>query len=515
MVRSFQHLFIYVCFTSVVLLQVSCGGDGGSPPPIDNTSSDTNPTVLNVSSFSATAGNASVSLSWQNPSSEFAGVILRRGLTCPNTPAEGTQVADTLNEGAVDSGLANGTTYCYAAFVYDGIGNFSSGLTLYARPLAPTTASYATVSTGGIHTLAIKADGSLWAWGENYWGQLGDGCLFGDCYDRTRPFQVGSDTTWTSVSGGTVHSAAIKETGTLWSWGDNSSGQIGTGCSGSSRFYFSTPSQVGADTDWISVSAGGFFTAAIKSDGTLWAWGSNYGGQLGDGCVPMSACVYSEVPVQVGIEMDWTKVEAGAVHVVALKSDGTLWAWGINNHGQLGSGTAGAESYSSVPLQIGSDTDWGSIGAGDMYSLAIKTDGTLWAWGDNDAGELGLVCSGSPCSWIYSPTQVGTDINWKEVDGGYNKTLAVKTDGSLWAWGSYSSSTGTALYEPSQIGSGTAWSKISSGGGGGFSGIGGGHFMALESTAPGEFKLSGWGTNMYGQLGIGTMSPVWVPTGVN
>lgn len=514
MIRSIRHLLVCVCYLSAILLLVSCGGSGGSSSSSGDTNSNNTPTVSDVTSFSATAGDASVSLSWQNPSSGIAGVMLRRGLTCPGTPAEGVQVADTGGTSVFDSGLANGTTYCYAAFVYDGSGNFSSGVTIYASPVAPTTVPYAAVSAGGIHSLAIKSDGTLWAWGFNDLGQLGDGCVFNQtCYDRASPLQVGSDTTWSSVSAGTTHSSAIKENGTLWSWGDNSSGQIGTGCSDSSCFYISTPSQVGADTDWASVSAGGFFSVAIKSDGTLWAWGANHYGQLGDGCT--LNCVESAVPIQVGTDTDWTKVAAGANHVVALKQNGTLWAWGINDHGQLGDGTAGADSFSSIPVQIGNEADWNSIGAGDTYSLAIKTDGTLWAWGDNDAGELGLSCSGSPCSWIYTPTQVGMDTDWKEVDGGFNRTLAVKTDGSLWAWGSHASSTGTALYEPTQVGTGTQWLKVSAGGGGGFSGIAGGHFMALESIAPGEYKLSAWGTNISGQLGIGTWYPVWVPTAVN
>jgi alpha-tubulin suppressor-like RCC1 family protein len=511
MAHCCRHIILVVCFSFVMQLLVSCGGGGGGSSPSNN---NTNSSVSNVISFAATAGDTSVSLSWENPPSNFAGVMLRRGVTCPATPTSGTLVADTMGTSTLDSGLTNGTTYCYAAFVHDSSNNFSSGVTAYAMPVASTVASvasYVAVSAGGIHTLAIKSDRTLWTWGYNEEGELGDGCTFGlNCYNRNSPTQVGSDNTWGAVSGGTTHSAAIKQNGTLWSWGDNSSGQIGTGCSDSTCFYISTPTQVTTDTNWASTSAGGFFTVAIKTDGTLWAWGNNYAGQLGDGCSPMSTCIESAIPKKIGTNTDWASVAAGGNHVIALKTNGTLWAWGINDYGQLGNAAQSPTAYSSVPVQIGTDTDWKSITAGDMHSLAIKTNGTLWAWGDNDWGQLGITCLTS-CSSVSAPIQVGTDANWKDVDGGFNLTIAVKTDGTVWAWGNFSSSTGTSSSVPVQVGTGTSWSKVSAGGGGGTSGIGGGHFMALESMNPSGYKLMGWGTNMYGQLGIGTASPVWNP----
>lgn len=510
----YRKIIFVICFSFVMQLLVSCGG--GSPTP-DNI--NTNASVSNVASFAATAGDTSVSLSWQNPALNFSGVMLRRGVTCPATPTAGTFVIDTMGSLTVDADLTNGTTYCYTAFAHDSNSHYSSGVTAHAMPVASAApvASYVAVSAGGIHSLAIKSDGTLWTWGFNDQGELGDGCTFGqNCNNRYSPTKVGADNSWTAVSGGTVHSAAIKQNGTLWSWGENSSGQIGTGCSGSTCWYISTPTQITTDTNWASTSAGGFFTAAIKTDGTLWAWGSNYSGQLGDGCSPMSTCVASSIPKKIGTDTDWASVAAGANHVIALKSNGTLWAWGMNFDGQLGNAAQSPTAYSSVPVQIGTDTDWKSIATGDMHSLAIKTNGTLWAWGDNDWGQLGITCTSS-CISVSAPIQVGTDVNWKEVDGGANLTIAVKTDGTVWTWGSFSTSTGTSSSLPVMVGTGTSWSKVSAGGGGGNSGIGGiggGHFMALESMSPGGYKLMDWGTNVEGQLGVGTAYPVWNPTRV-
>ncbi len=488
---------------------LSCGNGGGS----SSNSNGTNTSVPNVTSFAATAGDTWASLNWVNPTSNFSGVMLRRDVTCPATPSSGMLVSDTPGITALDSSLTNGTSYCYKAFAYDSSNNYSSGVAAYATPRA----SYVAVSAGGIHSLAIKSDGTLWAWGYNVAGELGDGCTFGStCYNRYSPGQVGSDNTWSAVSGGTAHSVAIKQNGTLWSWGDNGDGEIGTGCSGSGCFYYSTLTQITTDTHWASISAGGFFTIAIKTDGTLWAWGSNYAGQLGDGCTPMSSCANKTTPTQIGTDTDWAAVAAGGNHVIALKTNGTLWAWGTNVYGELGNGAPGPTAYSSVPVQIGTAMDWKTIAVGDMHSLAIKTNGTLWAWGINTYGQLGDGCSPlSACASKATPTQVGTATNWKDVDGGFALTIALKTNGSVWTWGNFSTSTGTYSSVPLQVGTGTAWSKVSAGGGGGTSGIGGGHFMALENMSPSGYKLMSWGTNMQGQLGIGTALPVWSPTRVN
>ena len=195
-----------------------------------------------------------------------------------------------------------------------------------------------------------------------------------------KPITVKSDDMqgcWQSISAGYKYSLALKTDGTLWAWGHNGFGQIGDG----TNINKNAPIQIGNATNWQSISAGNFFSLALKTDGTLWAWGRNLWGQLGDG-----TNTDKNSPTQIGVDTDWQSIIAGDNHSLALKTDGTLWAWGLNFYGQFGDGT---NTSSNTPTQIGSSNDWQSISGGNIYSLALKTDGSLWAWGSNEFGELG------------------------------------------------------------------------------------------------------------------------------
>jgi alpha-tubulin suppressor-like RCC1 family protein len=275
-------------------------------------------------------------------------------------------------------------------------------------------AHWASVAAGTWHTVAVKTDGTLWAWGYNNSGQLGDGTTT----DRWSPVQVGTDTHWASVAAGTWHTVAVKTDGTLWAWGYNFMGQVGDG----TTFDRWSPVQVGTDTHWASVAAGDFHTLAVKTDGTLWGWGYNDRGQVGDGTT-----TERHGPVRVGVDTHWVSVAAGG-HTVAVKTDGTVWAWGHNNSGQLGDGTT-FDRWS--PVQVGTDTHWASVSAGNVHTVAVRTDGTLWAWGWNYHGQLG---DGTTTTQLR-PVRVGTDTHWASVSAGVDHTLAVRTDGTLWAWG--------------------------------------------------------------------------------
>lgn len=266
-------------------------------------------------------------------------------------------------------------------------------------------------------TLAIKKDGTLWAWGRNFYGQLGDGTNV----DRNTPTKIGNDNNWKFVAAGRQHSIAIKTDGTLWAWGTNGDGELGDG----TNIDRNVPTKVGNDTDWQTIAAGLRYTMALKNNGTLWTCGYNGSGQLGNDKPDIS----TNVLTQVGNSNDWLSISTRILTSSAIKKDGTLWTWGSNQQGQLGNGQARIDV--AVPTKIGNDTNWKQIASGTFNSSAIKTDGTLWSWGINDYGELG------DGTYIerHIPTQIGSDTNWQFVYVGGVHSRAVKTDGTLWGWG--------------------------------------------------------------------------------
>ena len=274
----------------------------------------------------------------------------------------------------------------------------------------------------------MQSDGSLWGWGSNNNGQLGDGTTA----DKLFPVRIGSATDWSQVATGSVHALAIKTDGSLWAWGDNSAGQLGDGSNSDKNI----PTRIGTASDWAQVGANSLYSVAIKTDGTLWSWGANESGQLGDGTT-----VGRNVPAQVGSDSTWLSVAAGLAHLVALKSDGTLWSWGDNSRSQLGDNSATARG---VPSRVGSTTDWKQVGANGYHSIATKIDGSLWAWGDNSYGQLG---DGSSANRAQ-PVRIGAATDWKQVAAGTYFSAALKSDGSLWAWGDNGSG---------QLGDGSAW----------------------------------------------------------
>lgn len=308
------------------------------------------------------------------------------------------------------------------------------------------------------HTLAIDNNGYLWAWGANLLGELGDNTIV----HKSSPIQIGSLTNWSEVI--TIESngsAAVKTDGTLWSWGSNTNGTLGIGTSGIPR---SSPVQVGSLTNWAYLAGGGTHLLSVKTDNTLWAWGLNSNGQLGDGTI-----VHKSSPVQIGLLANWSKISAGGWNSASIKTDGTFWSWGYNINGQLGDGTV---VQKSSPVQVGALTNWRTLSAGASGTSAIKTDGTLWSWGPNQDGQLG----DGTIIHRSSPVQIGSLTNWKLSSvvsgaGGASSSAnfsAIKTDGSLWTWGynlagSLGNGDGTLnskISSPVQVGSLTNWKTM-------------------------------------------------------
>jgi len=278
--------------------------------------------------------------------------------------------------------------------------------------------SAAMLATGWTHTLALDADGALATWGANGNGQLG----VGDDVDRLLATAV-TGGTWRSIAGGSRHSCGIRVDGTLWCWGVNVHGQLGVDDSEPR----SVATRVGTGADWAEVVCGGLHTCARTNAGAVWCWGANPIGQLGIGDVAGDQWT----PQRVGADSDWIALAARARHTCGLRADHSLWCWGDNSDGQVGQGDAG-NSY-RAPRQVAhpDSAGWRAVGTGAIHSCAIDDDERLFCWGDNQQGKLGLGDDGDRTT----PARVGGDGGWREVYGGWNHTCGLRADGGLWCWG--------------------------------------------------------------------------------
>jgi alpha-tubulin suppressor-like RCC1 family protein len=287
--------------------------------------------------------------------------------------------------------------------------------TTAGNTLVPTqvgsSSDWAAISAGTSFSLSLKEDGTLWSFGSNSFGRTGQGTAAGN---TLTPTQVGAASDWTAISAGNLHALSLKEDGTLWSFGINSGGRTGLGTVDGDTL---TPTQVGVASDWIAISAGNSHSLALKEDGTLWSFGSNSNGATGQGTVDGNTLT----PTQVGVASDWAAISAGTNYSLSIKEDGTLWSFGINSSGVTGQGTVDGNTL--TPTQVGVASDWIAISAGNNQSLSIKEDGTLWSFGNNTNGQTGL---GTTVGNTLTPTQVGVASDWAAPAAGNTFSLALR-----------------------------------------------------------------------------------------
>jgi alpha-tubulin suppressor-like RCC1 family protein len=303
------------------------------------------------------------------------------------------------------------------------------------------------ISCGGEFSLGLKADGSLWAWGNNNNGQLGIGGTNASGY----PARIGKDKDWKEISAGGAYSMAIKNNGTLWGWGDCTYGQSGLG-SGSN--INDEPQQVGTDSDWEKVVSSYASTFIIKKSGKMYCTGFNFFGELGDSS---NDNIFTPKPVWGNFL--FKDVASGSLHTVAITTDGKMWAWGYGSQGELGQGIPKNSIY---PIEVGKDSDWLSVKAGAQYSIALKSNGTMWSWGTNSKGQIGQ----GNVSYSMVPMQINADNRWRFITAGSEFAFAIKADSTLYGWGDNAKgelgqSTSTFISTPVKIDSSKDWIYIS------------------------------------------------------
>jgi len=283
-------------------------------------------------------------------------------------------------------------------------------------PVASSGLEAIAISSSNVHSLALLEDGSVVAWGNNSLGQLGDGTTT----NRQIPTSVVGILNVTAVAAGGGHSLALKTDGTVWAWGQNAAGELGDG----SQNNRSLPGQVSGLGGVVAIAAAGRHSLALKSDGTMWAWGWNIVGQLGQITNPN----FSTVPIQVPGLTGVVRIAAGQWQSLAVRNDGTTWAWGGNSAGQVGDGTI-TDRYS--PVLVSGLSNVKAIAGGFLHSLAVKQDGSVWAWGANNYGQLGVG------SQVNSPVPMGVMglSGVSNIGAGSGFSLALKSDGTVWAWG--------------------------------------------------------------------------------
>ncbi|MEW6758348.1 MAG: PKD domain-containing protein [Acidobacteriota bacterium] len=404
------------------------------------------------------------------------------------------QVADTDPYVHLAAGIywgmglkADGTVWAWGSNGHGVLGNGAYGGASGTPQAVPGLTGVVSIGAGPLHALAVKTDGSLWTWGNRDGNKLGRTCSPFTCY--ANPGVVGGLPPVIQACGGYNHSLALAADGTVWAWGGNEYGELGTG----NTDPYPSPVQVPGLTSVVSIAAGWYHSLAVRSDGTLWAWGGNFAGQLGDGTTTTRLS-----PFQVPGLADLAFVAAGTSHNLAVLENGTLYAWGSGNYGKLGLGdTSGQTSPTLSPL-----AGVVSAAAGEEHSVVVKADGSVWVFGKNDVGQLG---DGTTTD-RSTPVECGIQTLAATAAVGRDHTHFVASNGQAWSVGQD---------QNGQLGSGrepVKWSPVQVTGLGSVVSLagGGGWSMALLE----DGTVWAWGENSNGALGNGTRIPSDVPVQV-
>ncbi len=380
-----------------------------------------------------------------------------------------------------DAGVLRGIPTATGSFVVDfTVRNTTSAAVARRMPgeVAVTIEAGARseVSSGGRHTCQLRGNGTLWCWGANFYGQLGTGNHAGG----PTPRQVGAGTDWSQVSAGGMHTCAVRDTGTLWCWGLNYRGQLGTG----GRQDKASPVRVGSARNWESVASGWVHTCATKVDGSAWCFGDNAFGQLGSGNQQDA-----HLPVRVTRGLAWSEVSTGGWHTCGVTRGGQAFCWGRNVKGQLGDGT---DVIRVNPARVGDAADWLTVEPAWTHTCGLKVGGTLSCWGGNEGGQLS---GGGGFGGTLTPQPVGGERLWSAVGTGVNFSCALDTDRRLWCWGTgrfgQLGSTGRAD-EPTQLYADTPWSQVDLG------------WLFSCGLTSASSTPACWGTDETGELGPGS-----------
>ena len=356
----------------------------------------------------------------------------------------------------------------------------ATGGTAVSVPV-PGAESFLQVAAGYAHSLALDAEGNVWAWGDDSQGQLGNGDITGD---MTVAAQVTTGTAYAAIAAGETHSLALDSDGNLWGWGNNGFGQVGNAAPAVNAI---SPEQISTGTRYTAIAAGELHSLALDTDGNLWGWGYNGYGQVGSG----SAHGDPSTPLRVSTGTRYTAIAAGGYHSLALDADGNLWSWGDDRSGQLGNGAPG--TVVRAPAQVSTGTSYNAIAAGSTHSIALDTEGTLWSWGDDGSEQLG---NGAATGDVIVPTPVTTGTTYVALAAATGYSITLDSDGNLWTWGTeYAGQLGNGastspVNVPTQVSTGTSYGAIAAGSA---------HSLALDA----DGSPWTWGSDEYGKLGNG------------